>query len=124
MDCVILPQTATSNIVKAHAEFGVVYYRTKDLRSDRDVEMLRVSSSIASTIVQHSISLLNDKQISKGIIWHCYSIIMLIIELAFHSLFAVSKSKASKTSHSSLPSQCLSAESMSDLSNLSANGKM
>ena len=50
-------------VLKEHAEFGLVYHRTKDLRSDADAEVLPVSPSIASILRLSSI----DQQSSKGI---------------------------------------------------------
>lgn len=64
---------ATNNyfyVVKMHTEFGLIYHRTEDLRSDAGAEMLRVSPSIASLFVHHSISC--DQQTSKGIIYTSY----------------------------------------------------
>ena len=51
-------------VVKEHAEFGLVYHRTKDMRNNTGAEMFPVSSSIAS-IIQHLIPL--NQEIKKGI---------------------------------------------------------
>ena len=58
---------ATNNyfyVVKMHTEFGLIYHRTKDLRSDAGAEMLHVSPSIVSIFLHHSI--LQDRQTNKG----------------------------------------------------------
>lgn len=40
-------------VVKDHDNFGLVYHRTKNLRSDTNAEMLTVSPSIASSMRRH-----------------------------------------------------------------------
>ena len=52
-------------VVKEHTEFGLVYHRTKDLRTNTNAKMLTVSPSIASIIYHHSVSL-NQQTNIKG----------------------------------------------------------
>ena len=51
-------------VVKEHAEFGLVYHRTKDMRSSAGAEMFPVSPSIASIV--HRLKPLNQPT-NKGI---------------------------------------------------------
>lgn len=53
-------------VLKEHVEFGLVYHRTKDLRSNTDAEVLPVSDSVASILRFSSL----DQQINKGILLH------------------------------------------------------
>ena len=51
-------------VVKEHTQFGLVYYRTEDLKTNANTRMFTISPSIASVIYHRSVSL--NQQTNKG----------------------------------------------------------